>query len=60
MSTESNLEMVDEDETDADDDPTKENAADTNETDGSNGKQTVMSGFRKVKTLPSSLYKKSE
>jgi len=59
MSTESNLEMVDEDETDADDDPTKENAADTNETDGSNGKQTVMSGFRKVKTLPSSLYKKS-
>ena len=60
MSTESNLESVDEDEIDPNNQLGRENIADGNEPNDSNGEGTYEDGFRKLNTLPSSLYKKSK
>ena len=60
MSTESNFESVDEDEIDSNNHLGRENMADTNESNSSNGEGTFEDGFRKLNTLPSSLYKKSK
>lgn len=60
ISTESNLESVDEDEIDPNNQLGRENIADGNEPNGSDGEGTYEDGLRKLNSLPSSLYKKSK
>ena len=57
MSTESNLESLDEDEIDANN---KEGMTEPNGADDSNGEESMMLGLRKVNTIPASLYKRGE